>query len=293
MQKIRKRKRVQHTRSNAVEPQPKTTIKRDPYPTHSRPTPEECRSIRDDLLALHGFPPEFVKYRNQRLKLNSDGGVVKSEQLDDDGECESVLDGLIKTVLSQNTTEVNSLRAFASLKSAFPSWEHVLAAEPKCIENAIRCGGLAPTKASCIKNILKCLFNNRGKLCLEYLRDFSVDEIKAELSRFKGIGPKTVACVLMFQLQQDDFPVDTHVFEIAKAIGWVPAVADRNKTYLHLNQRIPNELKFDLNCLLFTHGKLCRNCIKKGVNQQRKESQDDSCPLLNYFIGRCWTGESE
>lgn len=124
----------------------------------------------------------------------------------------------------------------------------------------------------------------------------------------------------MFHLQQDDFPVDTHVsrcipvdtlsymfthfhtiitfrqvqtyshqikymlqvFEIAKAIGWVPDVADRNKTYLHLNQRIPNELKFDLNCLLFTHGKLCRKCTKKASNKQRKESHDDSCPLLNY-----------
>ena len=72
------------------------------------------------------------------------------------------------------------------------------------------------------------------------------------------------------------------VFEIAKAIGWVPALADRNKTYLHLNQRIPNELKFDLNCLLYTHGKLCRKCTKKVGKQQRKESHEKSCPLLNY-----------
>lgn len=72
------------------------------------------------------------------------------------------------------------------------------------------------------------------------------------------------------------------VFEISKAIGWVPTAADRNKTYLHLNQRIPKELKFDLNCLLYTHGKLCRNCIKKGDNRQRKESAGNLCPLLNY-----------
>ncbi|KVI04590.1 DNA glycosylase, partial [Cynara cardunculus var. scolymus] len=116
------------------------------------------------------------------------------------------------------------------------SRRRVLAADSKCIENAIRCGGLAPTKASCIKNMLSCLFEMRGELCLEYLRDLSVDEIKMELSQFKGIGPKRylqilmllfknhyVACVLMFNLQQDDFPVDTH---IAKAIGWVPIEAD-------------------------------------------------------------------
>lgn len=68
----------------------------------------------------------------------------------------------------------------------------VLGADSKMIENAIRCGGLAPTKASCIKNLLRCLLERKGKLCLEYLRDFSVDEVKAELSLFKGIGPKTV-----------------------------------------------------------------------------------------------------
>lgn len=68
------------------------------------------------------------------------------------------------------------------------------------------------------------------------------------------------------------------VFEIAKAVGWVPAMAERNKTYLHLNQRIPNDLKFDLNCLLFTHGKACRKCTKKvGM-----KDFNDSCPLLQY-----------
>ncbi|XP_056170992.1 putative DNA glycosylase At3g47830 [Syzygium oleosum] len=275
----------------------------DPYQTHHRPTPEECRAVRDDLLALHGFPREFSRYREQRqrklgLVVEDEGeGREQSEAEtalageEEAEEEESVLDGLVKTVLSQNTTDVNSQRAFASLKSAFPSWEDVLAAESTCIEDAIRCGGLAPTKAACIKNILTCLLEKRGKLCLEYLRDLSVGDIKAELSLFKGIGPKTVACVLMFHLQQDDFPVDTHVFEIAKTIGWIPTTADRNKAYLHLNQRIPSELKFDLNCLLFTHGKMCHRCGKRKDSQQcgkrkdsqhREESPGKACPLLNY-----------
>ncbi|XP_038894941.1 putative DNA glycosylase At3g47830 [Benincasa hispida] len=262
----------------------------DPYPAHSSPTSDECLSVRDDLLNLHGFPREFLKYRKERERLSEccsivDGGRgehrdnVESEPVD---EKESVLDGLVRTVLSQNTTEANSERAFSSLKSAFATWEDVLSAESKSIEDAIRCGGLAPTKASCIKNILSSLSKRRGKLCLEYLHGLSVDEIKTELTTFKGIGPKTVACVLMFNLQKDDFPVDTHVFEIAKFIGWVPDDADRNKTYLHLNQRIPNHLKFDLNCLLYTHGKLCSKCTKRTGARQRKGSEEQSCPLFKY-----------
>jgi endonuclease-3 len=133
MQKSRKRKQPE------LNPLPQSRTKpgratvclnkptNDPYPTHPRPTPEECRAVRDDLLVLHGFPQEFAKYRRQRPTSPDDEthGFPKPEPLDGDALEESVLDGLVKTVLSQNTTEVNSQRAFDSLKSAFPTWEDV------------------------------------------------------------------------------------------------------------------------------------------------------------------------
>nr|GMC74367.1 putative DNA glycosylase At3g47830 isoform X1 [Ipomoea batatas] len=266
----------------------------NPFPAFPNPTFEECQAVRDDLLALHGFPQDFLKYRKQRLLLKQnlpdlDQSLSNSEQLNeeggDDDSCgqESVLDGLVGAILSQNTTEVNARRAFASLKSSFPAWEDVHAAEPKLVETAIKCAGLAPSKTSCIKGILSCLLEKKGKLCLEYLRDLSIEEIKRDLSCYGGVGPKTVACVLMFHLNQDDFPVDTHVFQIARTIGWVPAEANVKKTYLHLNQRIPNELKFDLNCLLYTHGKACRVCSGKGSYKAEADSnQKPPCPLLKY-----------
>ncbi|CAM8932597.1 unnamed protein product [Rhodiola kirilowii] len=260
------------------------------YPSHANPTPEECWSVRDDLLALHGFPQQFVKYRNLRRDLPSLGSealrVVESlEGIETsvEEERESVLDGLVSIMLSQNTTDANARKAFMSLKSVFPDWEDVLCAESRIIENAIRCGGLAVTKASAIKNLLSLLLEKRGKLCLEHLRGLSIDEVKAELSQFKGIGPKTIACVLMFNLQLDDFPVDTHIFQISKAMGWVPENADVKKTYLHLNRRIPNELKFDLNCLLFTHGKLCNKCSGKGAHSKKVVADATSCPLFKYI----------
>ncbi|KAL3618017.1 hypothetical protein CASFOL_038338 [Castilleja foliolosa] len=291
------RKRKQPHPQPSAKP-PRTTVTsggaaaKSPFPDHHRPTPEECLSVRDDLLALHGFPHEFIKYRDLRLKTKSqlnDSGA--SEPLMNDGyidERETVLDGLVRTILSQNTTELNSERAFASLKSAFPTWQDektllVLAAESKCIEDAIRCGGLAPTKSSCIKNVLSHLLEKKGKLCMEYLRELSITEVKAELSLLKGIGPKTVSCVLMFHLQHDDFPVDTHVFQIAKTMEWVPADADVKSTYLHLNHWIPSELKFDLNCLLYTHGKVCRRCSFRNLGgKKNKEIEDGACPLLAY-----------
>ena len=61
--------------------------------------------------------------------------------------------------------------------------------------------------------------------------------------RFKGVGPKTVACVMMFCLARDEFPVDTHVWRISKNMGWVPAKANREDTYSHMNIRVPADLR--------------------------------------------------
>ncbi|KAK9090525.1 hypothetical protein Sjap_023702 [Stephania japonica] len=282
MQRSRKRKQRQEESCNNNNNNSTSSDSVETFPSHPRPTHQECRSVRDALLDFHGFPQEFAKYRTgNRAPPPNPNSVVETET-ETDTET-TVLDGLVSTLLSQNTTEVNASRAFVSLKSAFPNWEDVLAAESKCIESAIKCGGLATTKASCIKNLLTSLVKKKGKPCLEYLRDMTIDEVKQELCGFKGIGPKTVACVLMFHLHRDDFPVDTHVFRITKDLGWIPASSDREKAYLHLNRRIPNDLKFDLNCLFVTHGKLCDRCAKKINSKRSKTSCTQSCPLSTYI----------
>ncbi|CAG7869841.1 unnamed protein product, partial [Brassica rapa] len=63
----------------------------------------------------------------------------------------------------------------------------VIAAEPRSIENAIRCGGLAPKKTVYIKNILSRLQNERGRLSFDYLCGLLVEEVKTELYHYKGI----------------------------------------------------------------------------------------------------------
>nr|CAB3467630.1 unnamed protein product [Digitaria exilis] len=283
----------------------------EPYPSHASPSPAQCLAVRDALLAFHDFPEEFAPFRLLRLGGRSpeDGsGASPPPQL----PSPSVLDGLVTTLLSQNTTETISRRAFASLKDAFPSWDQVVDEEGTRLEDAIRCGGLAATKAARIRAMLRGVRERRGKICLEYLRDLSVDEVKRELSQFKGIGPKTVsltsfllfsvfsklillfkglvhamdrgevACVLMFYLQKDDFPVDTHVLRITKAMGWVPATASREKAYIHLNNKIPDDLKFDLNCLFVTHGKLCQTCAKK-MGTEKNKVPNAACPIASYY----------
>ena len=68
-------------------------------------------------------------------------------------------------------------------------------------------------------------------------------ELEVPLDRFKGVGAKTVACVMMFCLARDEFPVDTHVWRISKKLGWVPAKANRDDTYRHMNIRVPADIR--------------------------------------------------
>lgn len=62
----------------------------------------------------------------------------------------------VRTILSQNTTDDTSARAFAGLKAGFPTWEAVLAAPEGAVEEAVRCGGLADIKVARIKVRREC-----------------------------------------------------------------------------------------------------------------------------------------
>jgi len=87
-------------------------------------------------------------------------------------------------------------------------------------------------------------------------------DVKAELGRFKGVGPKTISCVLLFCLARAEFPVDTHVWKLSLSLGWVPRSASRDQTYAHLNAIVPGELKHALHIMLVAYGKQEKNDTK-------------------------------
>lgn len=183
-----------------------------------------------------------------------------------------LLDSLIATILSQATSNVNSSRAFANLKRAFPTWQHALVAGAQSVEDAIRCGGLAAQKSVVIVGVLDALKKERDEMSLEYLRDMNDHEVKKELCRFKGVGPKTAACVLMFGMRRAEFPVDTHVRRLASRLGWMPLNATAEKTYDVLNACVPDDIKYDLHVLLIEHG-------RKTCKSQRPSCTE--CPLAD------------
>ena len=134
---------------------------------------------------------------------------------------EEPLDGLILTLLSQNTNDLNRDKAFGALKARFPSWDEVARAPVEEIAGVIRPAGLAPTKSARMAEILAVLQGDFGEYSLCGLRNWSTGDIREYLLSLPGIGPKTAACVLLFDLERPAFPVDTHIARFCRRMEWV------------------------------------------------------------------------
>lgn len=169
-----------------------------------------------------------------------------------------VLDGLIQTILAQNTTGTNARRAWADLRAAYPSWDAALDAAPEDLAAAIRVAGLGELRAARIQAILRRVLEQEGELSLERLADAGEAQVVDELVAFDGVGVKTAACVLLFTLGREVFPVDTHVHRLANRLGWV-ATRSPDQTHAALAARIPADLAFPLHVNLIRHGRaVCR-----------------------------------
>ena len=151
------------------------------------------------------------------------------------------IDELVSTILSQNTNDNNRDRAFNSLRAKFPTWEQVRDADVADVVNAIRPAGLANQKGPRIQQVLRAITEERGNLDLAFLGDLPINEAKAWLTKFNGVGPKTAAIVLCFALNRQAFPVDTHIYRVTGRIGLRPEKMSVEQAHVHLESLFPPE----------------------------------------------------
>ncbi len=129
------------------------------------------------------------------------------------------IDELVSTILSQNTNDINRDRGFNALRAKLPTWEAVRDANEEDVINAIRPAGLANQKGPRIQKVLRAISEERGSLDLDFLAGLPIEEARAWLTKFNGVGPKTAAIVLCFSLNMPAFPVDTHIYRVSGRIG--------------------------------------------------------------------------
>lgn len=180
---------------------------------------------------------------------------------------------LVKIVLSQATTNANSNRTFANLKKRFGNWEELLTADEKEIAAAIRLGGLADQKAKVIKNLFHRIKEKHRSLSLEFVEKMSAKDAKEFLQSFRGVGPKTAACTLLFASHKKVFPLDTHIFRIFRRMGVLPERISDKKAHALLDEIVPEGKFYSLHVNLIALGrKICRP----------REPKCEICPLVEY-----------
>ena len=180
------------------------------------------------------------------------------------------LDELISTILSQNTTDANRDRSFASLRAGFPTWEAVRDAPAAEVIEAIRPAGLARQKGPRLQAALKSITEQRGELDLSFLKEYPPTEAFDWLMQFKGVGPKTASIVMQFSLGMPAFPVDTHIYRVSGRLGLRLPKMNVEQAHKHLAAQFPTETYHDAHLNIIRLGReICR----------ARKPRCEECPL--------------
>ncbi len=162
---------------------------------------------------------------------------------------------LILTILSANTSDTNSGRAFRRLKAAYPDWKAVMTAPLDELIDVIRPGGLAPTKAPRIQAALRRILSERGDFDISFLAGLPVDEGTKWLTGFAGVGHKTASIVLLFCFNLPAFPVDTHVRRVSQRLGIAGPKDSPKKVKDTWEALVPGDWFYPLHLNLIRHGR--------------------------------------
>ena len=195
-----------------------------------RPSKARVRAIRDRLRELYGS------------RRNDPHGDPVHE--------------LVLTILSQNTSDGNRDVAYRRLRDRFDSWTTIRDAPTSEVEEAIRPGGLAPTKAPRIQEVLAELGPEPD---LDWLRETPRAEVIDYLTSLPGVGRKTAACVMIFALDRPEIPVDTHVHRVGGRLGLFPPGIPLDAAHDEMLAITDPEDAYELHLNLIAHGRtVCR-----------------------------------
>lgn len=226
-----------------------------------------------------------IKKLNKRL-IKQFGIPPRKEELPDS------VDMIIATILSQNTNDKNSYKAFQNLKKKYKSWKELLKVRRTTIEKVIRVAGLGFQKSTAIKNFVTEIYAERAEISLNHIEEMDNISAITELTKYKGVGVKTASCVLLFAEGRNVCPVDTHVHRTVNRIGIVKA-ATPDKTFIKLNENFPSKIAHQFHTNLIRLGRevctpknpSCGICpINKECSFEEKNELNDKMKKERKFM---------
>lgn len=151
------------------------------------------------------------------------------------------LETLVRTILSQNTTDTNRDRAYVLLRERFASLDALADAGLDEVAATIRIGGLHRQKARSIVEALNRIRTKSGKLSLSFLRETDLRSSLDWLLGLPGVGHKTAGIVLLFSFGKPYFPIDTHIRRVLTRFG---VIRVREDPHRRMNAILPQDPAF-------------------------------------------------
>jgi endonuclease-3 len=192
------------------------------------------------------------------------------------GNLKNPLDELVFIVLSAQTEAYLYQETFRALYAAFRPWSHLLEATEGEVAQIIRHGGLALKKTRQLKGAFRKIIADTGLLSLNFLLALPDSEALSYLKTLPGIGIKSAACIMMYSLDRQVFPVDTHAWRISRRLGQTAPVPKPTEAQAReLEGSIPLGLRYRLHVNMISHGQQicttyspkCNDCVLSDVCQ--------------------------
>lgn len=183
------------------------------------------------------------------------------------------LDELVYIALTRQTHEKNATRQWDVLTAAYPTWEMLLEAPKEEIAAVIADGGFSRQKALWIKQSLRLIKERSGSLSLDFLEDLDDDEAERFLCSLPGINIKSAKCILMYSLERDLLPVDTHVRRVSERLGLLESGFNSKRAHERLEAAVPPHCRFAYHVGAVEHGRRvcvvarprCGECVLKHL----------------------------
>ncbi len=190
------------------------------------------------------------------------------------------LDELIFIFCSVRTEERLYLPVYKAIKRNYPTAQSLYRASQKKLERILRPAGLSNTKAKYIKESLRIIVTEFGKLTMAPLKNMTDEDCEFFLTSLPNVGKKVARCIMMYSLGRYVFPVDIHCWRISLRLGWIrktrkdgkPSWRDMDR----LQSKIPLDLRHSLHVNMVSHGRkicvkrkaLCSVCVIKPFCKQ-------------------------
>lgn len=181
------------------------------------------------------------------------------------------LDELVYIALTRQTHEKNALRTWDALVTAYPTWKMLLEAPEQEVASVIADGGFSRQKAKWIQQSLQLIKERSGSLSLDFLDELDNQEAERFLCSLPGINVKSAKCVLMYSLERDVLPVDTHVRRVSERLGLLEPGVSSKRAHEQLEAVVPPHYRFAYHVGAIMHGRWictvarprCGECVLK------------------------------